>query len=67
MAMRRLSGKQSRRAAWGLHLLTYMVTSQGLPLQWEEINSVGVSPPARFRHASAAIDSVQGALFVFGG
>ena len=72
-----VAGFQRRRTAWNLHkharmlvsnfLLTYLVTAYELPLQWEEIDPVGRGPPARYRHASATLDSVQGALFVFGG
>jgi hypothetical protein len=50
-----------------LLLLMYLVKAEALPLQWEEIHPIGIAPLARHRHASAAIDSVEGAVFVFGG
>jgi hypothetical protein len=66
---------QSLRSARHVHagiflallLLMYLVTAEALPLQWEEIHPIGISPSARYRHASATIDSVEGAVFVFGG
>jgi hypothetical protein len=48
-------------------VLMYVFTTEALPMQWEMIDSVGTGPPARYMHAATAIDTVEGAVFVFGG
>ena len=66
---------QSLRAAGNVHarmlavllVLMYVFTTQALPLQWEMVDSVGASPPPRYMHAATAIDTMEGAVFVFGG
>ena len=50
-----------------LLVLLYVFTTEALPLQWEMINSVGTAPPPRYMHAATVIDTVEGAVFVFGG
>jgi hypothetical protein len=50
-----------------LLVLMCVFTIEALPLQWEIINSVGTGPPPRYMHAATAIDTVEGAVFVFGG
>ncbi len=66
---------QSLRAAWSVHarmlsaplVLMHVFTTEALPLQWEIIDSVGTAPPPRYMHAATVIDTVEGAVFVFGG
>lgn len=36
-------------------------------LQWESIRPVGLSPEPRHSHASVALDSMQGMLYILGG
>ena len=63
------------RGAWNVHarmlaallVLMYAFTTEALPLQWEIIDSVGAAPPPRYMHAATVIDTVEGAVFVFGG
>ena len=74
-AFRQGATTQSIRAAGNVHarmlaallVLMYVFTSKALPLQWETIDSVGTAPPPRYMHAATAIDTVEGAVFVFGG
>ncbi len=74
-AFRQGATAQSLRAAWNLHarmlaallVLMYVFTTEALPLQWESIDPVGTAPPPRYMHAATAIDTVEGAVFVFGG
>ena len=74
-AFRRGATTQSLRAAGDVHarvlaallVLQCVFTTEALPLQWEIINSVGTGPPPRYMHAATAIDTVEGAVFMFGG
>lgn len=74
-AFRRGATTQSLRAAGNVHarilaallVLMYVFTTEALPLQWEMIDPVGTAPPPRYMHAATAIDTVEGAVFVFGG
>jgi hypothetical protein len=74
-AFRRGATTQSLRAEGNVHarllaavlVLIYVFTTEALPLQWEIIDPVGTGPPARYMHAATAIDTVEGAVFVFGG
>ena len=50
-----------------LLLVMYLASAEALPLQWEKIDPIGSAPSARYMHAAAALDSVEGAIFVFGG
>ncbi len=74
-AFRQGATTQSLRAAGNVHarvlaallVLMYVFTTEALPLQWEMIDPVGTAPPPRYMHAAIAIDTVEGAVFVFGG
>jgi hypothetical protein len=48
-------------------VLMYVFTTEELPLQWEMIDSVGTAPPPRYMYTATAIDTVEGAVFLFDG
>ena len=74
-AFRRGATTQSLRAAGNVHarilaallVLMYVFTTEALPLQWEMIDPVGTAPPPRYMHVTTAIDTVEGAVFMFDG
>ena len=63
----RVPGNVHARVLAAILVLMYVFTTEALPLQWEMIDPVGTAPPPRYMHAATAIDTVEGAVFVFGG
>ena len=48
-------------------ILTEIICTAGIPLQWEKIDPIGSSPAARYGHCAVSFNSSQGMIYLFGG